>query len=246
MTGRPDAIRTAIVAAVWLAALLAAWRGADLLAQERRGPAAERLPPERVVQDPVAESPVTELVARYRAAAESSEDPLDWYNYGTALLGAGRWTEAREALRRAAPAENETVEAFARYNHGLASAESGHRDPGQPDERRERLVEARDAFRAVLRRAPDDEDARWNLELVQRWLRQQQAGGGSGAGAGQAPSSGAGSALPEGGDQAGAPVELGPEEAAALLEAAGQAESSVRDRLLGRARLRDPVVERNW
>jgi hypothetical protein len=154
--------------------------------------------------------------------------------------------EAREALRRAAPAENGTVERFARYNHGLASAEAGRRDPDRPDERRERLLEARDAFRAVLRRVPDDEDARWNLELVERWLRQQGSGGGSGSGAGGGPSSGEGSALPQGGDQAGAPLELGPEEAAALLDAAGEAESSVRDRLLGRARLRDPVVERNW
>lgn len=187
-----------------------------------------------------------ERLARYRSAAEASEQPIDFYNYGTALLGAERWTEARQNLRRALSADNETVATFARYNGALASAQSARHERGQAEERRERLVEARDAFRSVLRRAPADEDARWNLELVERWLRELQGGGGDGAGPSRAPSSGAGSALPQGGDQSGSPVELGPEEAAALLEAAGEAENSVRERLLGRARLRDPVVERNW
>lgn len=197
--------------------------------------------PERM-QDPVE----AETLARFRAAAEESEAPIDWYNYGTALLDVGRWEQAREALRQASASEDEQIELFARYNHALATAEAGRGGPGRPEERRERLVEARNAFRAVLRRDPVDEDARWNLELVQRWLREQQGGGGGGTGAGQGSSSGTGAGLPQGGDQAGAPVRLGPGEAEQLLDAAGQAESAVRDRLLGRARLRDPVVERNW
>lgn len=231
------------LAAAALTAALGAPVGPDLRAQEGGGGPQDDpgFAPERLADPDEAEA-----LARFRAAAEASDAPLDWYNYGTALLGLGRWEQAREALRRAASTESPRVGLFSRYNHALASAESGHRGPGQPEERRERLLEARNTFRAVLRRDPADEDARWNLELVQRWLRQQQGGGGGGAGAGQAPSSGAGSGLPQGGDQAGDPVQLGPGEAEELLSAAGRAESAVRDRLLGRARLRDPVVERNW
>ena len=171
--------------------------------------------------------PDAELLARYQALAVESDDPVDWYNYGTALLRAARWEQASETLLRAAEAEDEFVDTFARYNQGLASAESGRSNPGESEEGREQLIGARDAFREVLRRAPVDEDARWNLELIERWLRPPGGGGGSGGG----------------GD---APAKLGPDEARALLAAAGRAERPVRDRLLGQASARAPVVEKNW
>ncbi|MFQ5680033.1 MAG: hypothetical protein ACE5HP_11320 [Gemmatimonadota bacterium] len=191
-----------------------------------------------------------EAVARYRKAAEGSEDPVDWYNFGTSLLRIQRWGAAREPLLRSAgERKKDRLGTFPRYNYGLATAEAARKEARAPDARRERLLQAREAFRDVLRADPSDEDARWNLELIDRWLQErQQGGGGSGGGSG---SSGGGAAsqggrrsqAPEG---AGEPVQLGPGEAEALLSAAGRAEVSVRDRLLGRARLRDPVVEKNW
>lgn len=188
-----------------------------------------------------------DVVARYAAAAEDSERPRDWYNYGTALLRDGRWNESRAPLRRAAEAEGEEVGRWGHYNLGLAAALAGREGGGEAEAGRERLLAAREAFREVLRRDPGDADARWNLELVERWLRESQQGaGGSAGGPSRAPSGGGGSGTPQGGAASGQPVELGPEEAAALLEAAGQAESAVRDRLLGQVRLRDPVVTRNW
>ena len=42
------------------------------------------------------------------------------------------------------------------------------------------------------------------------------------------------------------PAQTPPEEAAALLEQAGDAEAAIRDRVMGRNRFQDPVVERNW
>jgi hypothetical protein len=39
---------------------------------------------------------------------------------------------------------------------------------------------------------------------------------------------------------------LSPEQAAALLEQAGEAEAALRDRVMGRNRFQEPVVEKNW
>lgn len=191
------------------------------------------------------------VLERYREAARSGE-PLDLYNYGTALLRDGRWLEAREPLRRSTTGKIETVGRFGLYNYGLASGlagSPGERDgPADPSGRREHLVRARDAFRDVLRRDPQDEDARWNLELVQRWLEEE--GPGQGEGAGQGSSGGGAGGTGAGSDGSARPDgdarELGREQAEALLDAAGRAEADIRERLLGRARLRDPVVEKNW
>lgn len=228
----------------WLA--FAAWAalGATAAQEDRRGGAPETIrPPERIAGD---EETAAELV-RLRAAAERSGKPIDWYNYGTALLGVGRWEEATESLRRAVVAEDATVRGSAFYNQGLARAEAGRRRAVVAEARRERLLEARDAFRAVLRREPAAEDARWNLELVERWLdEEERPTGGSGAsGAGGLPDAGGGGGAGADG-RAAEPVTVGREEAEALLGAAGAAERSARERLLERARLRDPVVERNW
>lgn len=167
--------------------------------------------------------------SRYRAEALRSGRPADWYNLGTALLREGRWNEAREPLRRAVRSESERVGTHGHYNHGLASALLGRRGQASPEARREALLGARTAFQEVLRRDPTDEDARWNLELVQRWLQQPPQSGGGGDG---------------GEDGGGGGLE--PEAAEALLDEAGRAEAELRERVLERGRLRDPAVERNW
>ena len=165
-------VRGSVLSGLLLAVALGAgagW-GPAALSQERGGGPAR------------AGDPDAELLARYQALAVESDDPVDWYNYGTALLRSALWEQASETLLRAAEAEDEFVDTFARYNQGLASAESGRGNPGESEEGREQLIGARDAFREVLRRAPVDEDARWNLELIERWLRPPGGGGGGGGG----------------------------------------------------------------
>ncbi|MFQ5690214.1 MAG: hypothetical protein ACE5HQ_08070 [Gemmatimonadota bacterium] len=226
-----------------LALAAAALSGAPMRAAHREGAI--------LAQEPGA-SPAgrgeSETAERYRKKAEKSNRPEDWYNYGTALLREGRLAEAREPLRQASEAKKPQVEWFGQYNYGLARARTGHSDREPPRARREELLAARDAFREVLREAPTDEDARWNLELVDRWLEQppQSGGGGSNGGGSSPPSGGAGSGESAGDAQGGERRRLTPEEASAMLERAGRAESAIRNRILGRRRFRDPVVDRNW
>lgn len=209
---------TAFVVAAWLTA--AAALGAPGSDQEGPRPFGEE------------RAPVPEL-AQYEEAAREEGRPLDWYNYGTALLRSGRAEEAVAAFRRGTESARPMVRRFGLYNAGVAEARAGREAPAPPV-RRSRLVAARDAFRDALRAEPEDEDARWNLEVVERWLEEARSGGGS---------SGGGAAGEEGG--AGA-EERARREAEALLDAAGRAESGVREQLLERNRYRDPVVERNW
>jgi len=222
-------LKTASVIAAWVAGALV-WLGAT-----RDAP----------VQDDAAGE--SEAVARYRAAVERSDRPIDHYNLGTALLRAGRAVEALEPLQRALASEREIVRLSGQYNFGLGAALEGRFGEQEADARRRALTTARDAFRDVLRARPADGDARWNLELVDAWLREEEEqSGGQSAQGGQAQSPGGAGA---GGAPAGGQGEdrmLSPEEAAALLEQAGEAEASIRDRVMGRNRFRDPVVEKNW
>lgn len=217
--------RPAASAAALLGIALALAVSAAAPAQDRQGaPSAE--PSQDLRALPARESAET---SRYRAEALRSGRPEDWYNLGTALLREGRWDEARETLRRAVRSESERVGTHGHYNHGLASALLGRRGQASAEARREALLGARTAFQDVLRRDPTDEDARWNLELVQRWLQQPRQSGGGGDGG-----------------QDGGGGGLDPEAAEALLDEAGRAEAELRERVLERGRLRDPAVERNW
>ena len=221
--------KTGTVRTAWLACGLA-WLGATQDAP---------------VQD--AESESSETVARYRAAVERSDRPIDHYNLGTALLREGRAVEALEPLQRSLASDQEIVRLSGQYNFGLGAALEGRFGGAEGDARRRALSTARDAFRDVLRTRPADEDARWNLELVETWLEEEeQESGGQGAQGGQAQSPGGAGAggAPAGGQ--GQDRMLSPEEAAALLDQAGEAEASIRDRVMGRNRFRDPVVEKNW
>ncbi len=195
---------------------------------------------------PASPTPSAEALARYRAAAERSDAPLDQYNLGTALLLDGQVSEAQRPLQEALRAEQEVVRWSGFYNYGLSTALDGRFGQREAEERRGALQAAREAFREVLRQRPEDEDARWNLELVEHWLEEEEQSGGQGSAGGEADSpGGAGAgAAPSGG---GADDRLlSPEEAAALLDQAGQAEASIRDRVMGRNRFRDPAVEKNW
>jgi len=188
----------------------------------------------------------TEDVARYRERATDSERPLDHYNLGTALLRDGRTLEAQEPLQLGTRSERPKVRQNGFYNFGLSSAVEGHLGEGDARGRRAQLMAARQAFRQVLREHADDEDARWNLELVERWLEEDEESGGDDSAGGEAESPGGAGAggAPSGG--AGQDKMITPEEAATLLDSAGRAEAAIRDRVMGRNRFRDPVVEKNW
>lgn len=199
-------------------------------------------------QDPSTPAPEqeSEEVARYRQEAEGSDRPIDHYNLGTALLRDSRPAEALEPLGLAARSERPLVRQNGFYNLGLSSAIEGHSGETDAQAGRARLMAARDAFRRVLREHADDEDARWNLELVERWLEEDEQSGGEGDAGGEAEAPGGAGAggAPSGGS--GQERQITPEEAAALLDSAGRAEASIRDRVMGRNRFRDPVVEKNW
>lgn len=224
------------------AASLAAFTAGRPQAAPARGTAREAVDSPQV-DERGAES---ETVIRYRERASSSDRAIDHYNYGTALLHDGQVGEAQAPLELSIASERDEVRESAFYNLGLSSALDGRFAQSDPSARRAALQSAREAFREVLRRRADDEDARWNLELVERWLEEEGESGGDEqqGGEGQSPQgAGAGAAAAAG---SGEMEMLSPEEAAALLEQAGDAEAAIRDRVMGRNRFQDPVVERNW
>jgi hypothetical protein len=196
---------------------------------------------------------VAELAGRFgperlealRRRADERGSPAAWYDLGAALLLRGDLEGATEPLRRATTAPDPAISGSALYDLGLVAALEGR--PGAPPEeaegesdvevRRRALLRARDHFRQVLRARPDHEDARWNLEVVERWL------------ASETPRSAAGGGGDEGGRGGGGEEPrpaLSAEEARSLLEQAAQLESEVQARRLERNRSRDPEVRRDW
>ena len=183
-------------------------------------------------------------VSNYRRAVDQSGESVDRYNLGTALLADGRHGDARQMLRQSLTGGTPDVVERAYYNFGISAALDGRVSLVEPPDRRAALEEARDALRELLRRQPGDDDARWNLEVVESWLvtepgsGEQQRGGRSNS--------------PRGGDgesSAGGTGEMpmmSPEQAARLLDRAGDAETAVRERLSGRDRADQSGVEKNW
>lgn len=197
---------------------------------------------------PGAPAPDPGDLARLEARAEARDRPRDWLALGAALLAAGDWEGATGPLRRALEADDPELREDAAYDLALAHAVAGHpaedgagprtRPADSGDAVRQQLLQARDGFRAVLRANPAAADARWNLELVDRWLRREQRGGGGGGG--EQGGGGGG----DGSDARSAPMTEA--EARRLLEAAAGAERAVQERRLERNRSRDPASDRNW
>jgi hypothetical protein len=202
-----------------------------------------------------------EHLARLRDRAESRAEPGSWLAFGAALLQSGDWQGAAPPLRAALDSDDPELREDATYDlalawalagaPGIATSESSGTagrpgDPASaalddPGTTRDRLLRARDGFRAVLRANPTADDARWNLELVERWLEKEGDAGSSGeTGEEGAASSGTGTGAGSG----GAPMT--PEEARRLLEAAEGQEREVQARRLERNRDRDPALEKNW
>ena len=220
---------------------IAAWwatGGSTLVGQEAAG---GPIPPMMVDSGAVVGA---EALAGFRERSVDPGRPGDWFNLGAGLLLGADWEGAFEPTQRALDTDDEDLERAATYNLALARALAG-RPPelgGELlfEERRPLLEQAWDGFRWVVRQSPEAADARWNLELVARWLEQaedpqDQGGGGGGGGSSDA-------------DQQNAPStpELSPAEALDLLDVAAQQEQDVQGRRLERNRSRDPVVDKNW
>jgi Ca-activated chloride channel family protein len=95
------------------------------------------------------------LAAFLAARARDPDDPAILYDIGTAYYRLGRFASAAAAFDRAAGAASPPLAAKARYNQGNAAYRTGD-IPG-----------AIAAYEAALALAPDDADARANLD----WLR---------------------------------------------------------------------------
>jgi len=229
--------RTGLLVATLALACGISWGRAILGQQASEGP----IPPMSIDESTVV---TAEMLAGFRARSEEPGRPVDWFNLGAGLLLSADWEGALEPTQKALDSEDDALERAATYNLALARALAG-RPPelgGELtfDERRPLLEQAWDGFRWVLRYDPEARDARWNLELVGRWLEQEEdpaddGGGGPGGGSASA-------------DQTNAPStpELSPAEALDLLEVAAEQEKDVQGRRLERNRSRDPVVEKNW
>ena len=98
------------------------------------------------------------------------------YNYGTALILAGRPDEAIETLERAALSTDLETRYRALFNLGFIFLERGRSLEG--DAASQAFAAAVEAYKRALRARPDEMDAKWNYELARR--RQQSSGGGGG------------------------------------------------------------------
>lgn len=118
-----------------------------------------------------------------RALASGDSSAVVHYNLGTALLRLDRHDEARPHLEAAARIGGRAgLSARAEYNVGGADLAPVAADRVPKEQRRERLLRAIDRYRRALLRDPGDADAKWNLELAHRLLREPSGGGGGGGG----------------------------------------------------------------
>jgi tetratricopeptide (TPR) repeat protein len=93
------------------------------------------------------------------------DDPLVQYDAGTARLGAGRGRQAVTPLERAAKGASRELAPAAHYNLGGARLAAGD------------AAGAAEAFKQALRLQPDNQDAKYNLELALREEQKQKMGG---------------------------------------------------------------------
>ncbi|HEX4959199.1 MAG TPA: VWA domain-containing protein [Thermoanaerobaculia bacterium] len=93
------------------------------------------------------------------------DDPTVQYDAGTARLGAGRGRQAVAPLEKAAKGAGRDLAPAANYNLGNARLAAGD------------AAGAAEAFKQALRLRPDDQDAKWNLELALREEQKQKMGG---------------------------------------------------------------------
>lgn len=108
----------------------------------------------------------SKAIERYRAALiRGASTPRLEYNLGTALFQVGELEEAQRFLGSALRAQDPELRASAFYNLGVVLTQSG-------SDSADNLRAAVEAFRRSLLLDPHDQDARWNLELAMRRLRE--------------------------------------------------------------------------
>lgn len=189
---------------------------------------------------------VRELEARL---ARDPDSPLLRYNLGTVLLGEGRYEDARRHLERAATSTDTTVRPLAHYNAGNADLQPVF-DRVVTEGREAALERAIEAYRQTLLLDPSDADAKWNLELAQRLLREPpeqqrpqddpRSGGGGGGGGGAQPQEGAQDPQPAPASGGGSQPRLSPEAAERLLSSARERELGVQQEKLRKQQPRNP------
>lgn len=115
-----------------------------------------------------------EAVAAYRGALEDGEGtPELHYNLGTALLALGRYSEAERHLQLALRDVDPELRRRTYYNLGNRHLRAA-RENSDAQAQIQQLGAAIEAYKHALRLAPDDVDAKWNLELAQRKRDEQE------------------------------------------------------------------------
>lgn len=190
-----------------------------------------------------------------RAVEKGDSSAAVRYNLGTALLRLGRHDEARPHLEAAARARAHNDILFrAEYNAGNTDLHPVAAGSVPPEQRRERLNRAIRHYRGALLRNSRDADAKWNLELATRLLREQAGGGGgdddeenespSGGGGQNPPSPATPQPQPAtGGEGAGRPMT--PEQAERILAGAEAREQRIQRQQLKQDQTRIHGV-RDW
>jgi Ca-activated chloride channel family protein len=175
------------------------------------------------------ESAARRLTARLAPGASDTA----WYNAGTALLAAGKFTGADRALGQAARSLDPELRYRALYNQGVAALRQAAADSGRRDSL---LGAAADHLKQALSLAPTSQRAKWNLELAQRRRSPPPTGGGPTPRrpppAGQRPQD------PEPGQARPSPgmPNLSESQAEQILNSVSREEVETRARRLGRAR----------
>jgi len=103
----------------------------------------------------------TALELYHQAEVERPETPELDYNIGTTLYKEGKYEEAIEKLQRSMNTENIQYEADANYNQGNVYYQMGDYEASIK------------AYQKSLEINPEDIDAKYNLELARKMLKEQ-------------------------------------------------------------------------
>ncbi len=104
-----------------------------------------------------------------KAAAELPDSPVVAYNRGLALYRLGRFDKAERVMQDALKSGNPELEAKAKYNLGRCAHESAITRKDSLQEAVNEVSRAIRFYQDALQLAPDDPDAKTNLDLAERF-----------------------------------------------------------------------------